>query len=133
MRALVAEDDPGVRRLITALLEVEGWEVRTATDGQEAVDLARAWRPDAVVIDVMMPNKDGLEAVRELRAGPGGADCAVVMVSGRTGARDVALAIDAGCDDYVAKPFDSMDLSARAKAALRWRAADGPSDTETVA
>lgn len=125
MRALVAEDDPGVRRLIAALLELDGWDVRTAADGQEAVDMARDWHPDAVVIDMMMPNKDGLEAMREIRAEPGGEDCAVVVVSARTGARDVAQAIDAGCDDYVAKPFDPMDLSARARAAMRWRGVEG--------
>jgi two-component system OmpR family response regulator len=125
MRALVAEDDPGVRRLVAALLELDGWDVRTAVDGQEAVDMARDWHPDAIVIDMTMPNKDGLAAMREIRAEPGGEDCAVVVVSARTGASDVARAIDAGCDDYVAKPFDPMDLSARARAALRWRGVEG--------
>jgi DNA-binding response OmpR family regulator len=118
LRALVAEDDPGIRRLIAAMLELDGWDVREAGDGAEAVAIAGDWHPDAVVIDVMMPTMDGLTAVRELRDAPGGDEVAVVMVSAKPGAEDAAR--DAGSDDFLAKPFDPDELSARAKAALRW-------------
>jgi DNA-binding response OmpR family regulator len=118
MKALVAEDDPGIRRLIAGMLEMDGWDVREAADGEEAVAIAEDWHPDAVVIDVMMPNKDGLTAVREIREMAGGEDVGVVVVSAKAAAEDDA--IDAGSDDFVSKPFDPDDLSARAKAAMRW-------------
>ena len=118
LRALVAEDDPGIRRLIAGLLELDGWDVRVAADGDEAVAIADEWHPDAVVIDVMMPGKDGLTAVREMRLQPGGDDVAVVVVSAKAGVEDDAFA--AGSDDFIAKPFEPEDLSARARAALRW-------------
>lgn len=118
LRALVAEDDPGVRRLIVALLEMDGWEVREARDGIEAVAIAEHWHPDALVIDVMMPGKDGLTAMCEIRQHPDAARCAVVVVSAADGIEQDAF--DAGADDFVAKPFEPADLSARARAALRW-------------
>jgi two-component system response regulator MprA len=117
LRALVAEDDPGVRHLIVAMLELDGWDVREAADGDEAVAIAEDWHPDAVLIDVMMPGKDGISAVRELRAD--GDRSAVVVVSAKANVE--AEARDAGADDFVAKPFDPHDLSARARAAVRWR------------
>ena len=116
LRALVAEDDPGVRRLIASLLEMDGWEVREAADGDEAVAMAEDWHPDAVVIDVMMPGRDGLDALRQLRDDE--EDCAVVVVSGKPDTEQDAM--DAGADDFVSKPFDPEDLSARTRAALRW-------------
>lgn len=122
LRALVAEDDPGIRRLIAAMLELDGWQVREAADGAEAVAIAEHWHPDAVVIDVMMPNKDGLTAIREIRRQPGGDKCAVLVVSAKQGVEDDALA--AGSDTFLSKPFDPEKLSARAKAVLRWHRAD---------
>jgi DNA-binding response OmpR family regulator len=118
LKALVAEDDPGVRRLIAGLLEMDGWEVREAADGDEAVAIAEDWHPDALVIDVMMPGKDGLTALRELRAD--GDESAVVVVSAKAGVQDEAM--EAGADDFLAKPFDPDELSAKTRAALRWRA-----------
>lgn len=125
LRALVAEDDPGIRRLIAGMLELDGWEVRTAVDGEEAVEMAAEWHPDAVVIDVMMPNKDGITALREIREQPGGEDVGVVVVSAKAAAEDEAR--EAGSDDFVSKPFDPDDLSARAKAAARWHQQTGVS------
>jgi two-component system OmpR family response regulator len=119
LRALVAEDDPGVRRLIASILELDGWDVREAADGDEAVAMAESWHPDAVVIDVMMPGRDGLSAVRHMRDDE--EDCAVVVVSAKPGVEQDAM--DAGADDFVSKPFDPEDLSARTRAALRWHGA----------
>lgn len=118
LRALVAEDDPGIRRLIAGMLEMDGWDVREAADGDEAVAIAGDWHPDAVVIDVMMPGTDGLSALRQIRGDEGGEDTAFVVVSAKSEAEQEAR--DAGADDFVAKPFDPDDLSARARAALRW-------------
>ncbi len=117
LKALVAEDDPGIRRLIAGMLELDGWEVREAANGDEAVAIAGDWHPDALVIDVMMPGKDGLTAMRELRAD--GDDSAMVVVSAKHGIEDDAR--DAGADDFVSKPFDPDELSAKTRAALRWR------------
>ena len=109
MKALVAEDDPGIRRLIAGMLEMDGWDVREAADGEEAVAIAEDWHPDAVVIDVMMPNKDGITAVREIREMEGGGDVGVVVVSAKAAAEGAAM--EAGSDDFVAKPFDPDELS----------------------
>lgn len=117
LRALVAEDDPGIRRLIVGMLELDGYEVREAADGDEALAIAGDWHPDALVIDVMMPGTDGLTAVRQLREG--GDESAVVVMSAKDGIEDEAR--EAGADDFVAKPFELADLSARTRAALRWR------------
>lgn len=121
LRALVAEDDPGIRRLIAGMLELDGWEVREAEDGAEAVALAEGWHPDALVMDVMMPNVDGITATEEIRRQPGNDDCVVIVVSAEPAAEERARAI--GSDDFVAKPFDPDDLSARTRAALRWHGA----------
>lgn len=118
LRALVAEDDPGIRRLIAGMLELDGWDVREATDGAEAVAMAEDWHPDALVMDVMMPNVDGITATEAIRRQPGNDDCAVIVVSAEPAAEARARSI--GSDDFVAKPFDPDDLSARTRAALRW-------------
>lgn len=118
LRALVADDDVGLRRLLAAVLEQDGWEVHCASDGDEAVALAAEYRPDAVVLDVLMPNTDGLSALRKLRAARSGRDCAVVIVSAldEPGARREAQA--AGCDDYLVKPFSPDELADRVNRAL---------------
>ena len=126
LRALVAEDDPGIRRLIAGLLELDGWEVREAADGEEAVAMAADWHPDALVMDVMMPNKDGITATEEIRRQAGNDDCAVIVVSAEPAAE--ARARDIGSDDFVSKPFDPDDLTARARAALRWHGAGRHAD-----
>lgn len=118
LRALVAEDDPAIRRLIACMLELDGWDVREAVDGAEAVAMAEDWHPDALVMDVMMPNIDGITATQEIRRQPGNADCAVVVVSAEPAAESRAR--DIGSDDFVAKPFDPDELSARTRAAVRW-------------
>ena len=122
LKALVAEDDPGIRRLIAELLEMDGWEVRQAADGDQAVAIAEDWLPDAVVIDVMMPVKDGLTAVREIRSMEGGDGVGVVVVSAKAGAEQEAR--DAGTDEFLAKPFDHDELPAKTRAALRWHRAE---------
>ncbi len=135
LRALVAEDDPGIRRLIAGMLELDGWEVCEAEDGAQAVELAEDWHPDAIVMDVMMPNKDGITASQEIRAQAGNDDCAVIVVSAEPAAEARARAT--GADDFVQKPFDPDDLSARARAALRWHQSDprpelaGPAEQAT--
>jgi two-component system, OmpR family, response regulator len=113
LRALVADDDLGMRRLLAAVLELDGWDVQCASDGEEALALAAEYRPDAVLLDVMMPNSDGLTALRRLRETDGGRECAVMIVSGLGEPETQQQAIDAGCDDYLVKPVAVDEVSAR--------------------
>ena len=109
----MADDDVGMRRLLAAVLELDGWDVQCASDGDEALALAAEYRPDAVLLDVMMPNADGLTALWRLRESDGGRECAVVMVSAVDDRETQRRAIDAGCDDYLVKPVSADELSAR--------------------
>lgn len=107
-RILVADDHNDSRDAIRALLEAFGFEVLTARDGREAVDVARAEAPDLVLMDVMMPGVDGLQAIRLLRQGPGTRNTPIIAC---TAMADAELRVrSAGADDYVGKPFDTKNL-----------------------
>ncbi|MEO7556570.1 MAG: response regulator [Acidimicrobiales bacterium] len=112
-RALVADDDEGIRRLLTAVLELDGWEVHVAGDGDEAVAVTERVHPDAVLLDVMMPNSDGLTALRRIRANAANRDVAIVMVSALGEGTSVAEAAEAGADDYLVKPIAVSDVASR--------------------
>ncbi len=109
-RVLVADDDPVVRSIVVMNLEDEGYQVIEAADGDEAVWLARRAIPDLVVLDVMMPGLDGLDVLSILREHPNTADIPVVLVTARTGDRDILDGWKAGAAYYVTKPFDIEDL-----------------------
>ncbi len=117
MRILVADDDPAVRESLRRSLAFNGYDVVTAVDGQEALDLIAADRPDAVVLDLMMPRLDGLQACRTLRSE--GDDLPVLMLTARDGVADRVAGLDAGADDYLPKPFALEELLARLRALLR--------------
>ncbi len=113
VRVLVVDDDEVIRRLIALNLELEGYEVHTAADGAEALEVARAVRPQVMTLDVMMPRMDGLTAAAALRADPLTAGIKVCIVSARAQEADRQRAQSApGVDAYVAKPFDPEDLLA---------------------
>lgn len=109
-RALIVDDDPMIVKLQSMILAKAGYEVDTAANGQEGLDRAVASAPDVVLLDVMMPDLDGLEVTRRLRSDPRTAAIPVVLVSARTGSEDVAAGRAAGATDYVKKPFDPDDL-----------------------
>ena len=113
---LLVEDDASVREVTQVGLQRAGFTVLTARDGNEGLDLFRSRRPDAVVLDVMLPGKDGLEVCRAIRR-----DSAVpvVMLTALSGTIDVVVGLEAGADDYVTKPFGMNELLARLRAALR--------------
>src|SRR2546421_596888 len=109
---LVADDHGDVRLLLALTLELEGYEVTTAADGGDAVAQARATRPSAIVLDVMMPRVDGLTALRALRESESTADIPVLLLSGKAAAADIEAGLRAGAADYLVKPFDPDDVIA---------------------
>jgi CheY-like chemotaxis protein len=109
---LVADDEPDIVRLIAVTLERAGHEVVTAADGFEAVQTAVERRPDAVLLDVMMPRMDGLTALRQLREGPVTQHIPVVLVSAKSESIDIDIGMKAGAAAYISKPFKPADLAA---------------------
>jgi two-component system KDP operon response regulator KdpE len=115
-RVLIVEDEPALLRALRIGLRAHGYEVATAVSGQDALDQAHRRPPDAVLLDLGLPDRDGTAVIRELR---GWSAAAVIVLSGRTGVHDKIGALDAGADDYVTKPFSMEELLARLRAGLR--------------
>jgi DNA-binding response OmpR family regulator len=105
-RVLVVDDDETIRALITVNLELEGFDVAHADDGQACLDLVGSLRPHVIVLDVAMPFLDGLSAVTQLRGNPATSGIKIVMVSARAQQADVRRGLEAGVDVYLTKPFD---------------------------
>ena len=125
---LIAEDDADIRALLRLYLESEGFAVREAADGKTALDLALRESPDAALLDVMMPGMDGFQLTRALRRT---SDIPVLILSAKSQDNDKILGLNLGADDYIAKPFNPMEVVARLKAQLR-RAGGGPRTLLTV-
>ena len=106
LRALVVDDDPPIRHMLRTVLELEGWEVLDAEDGAQALALARAERPHGVVLDVMMPGKDGFDVLAELRQTEHGRQMAIVMLTAKSRPSDILRGTRLGADLYLTKPFD---------------------------
>jgi two-component system response regulator MprA len=117
MRILVVDDEPALRESVARSLRFEGFSVSTAADGVEALDQLHRVRPDAVVLDVMMPRLDGLETCRRMRER--GDRTPVLVLTARDAIRDRVAGLDAGADDYLVKPFAYEELLARLRALLR--------------
>jgi len=116
MKILIADDDPQILRALKVTLRARGYEIITADDGAEALELAAAQHPDLVMLDLGMPGFDGLEVIQGLR---GWTQVPILVVSGRTDAADKVDALDAGADDYVTKPFAIDEILARIRALTR--------------
>jgi two-component system, OmpR family, KDP operon response regulator KdpE len=115
-RILVVDDEPQIRRALVINLRARGYEVDVADSGERALELAARHHPDAVVLDLGLPGIDGVEVIRGLR---GWSQVPIVVLSVRDQEADKVAALDAGADDYVAKPFGMDELLARLRAALR--------------
>jgi CheY-like chemotaxis protein len=102
---LVADDDPDILSIVSMSLETQGYTVHKATNGREAVDLAREHHPDLILMDMMMPVVSGYEAVGELKADASTKDIVIVGLSAKAMATDMERATDAGIDGYITKPF----------------------------
>ncbi|MFB7218298.1 response regulator transcription factor [Streptomyces sp. NPDC002596] len=129
-RILVAEDDVKQARLIRIYLEREGNEVQIVADGRSAVDRARSSRPDLIVLDVMMPNVDGLDVCRILRAE---SQVPILLLTARATEEDMLLGLDLGADDYMTKPYSPRELTARVRALLRRAKAAGRTESAVLA
>lgn len=115
-KILVVDDAPQVRRVLKTTLTAEGYTIFEARNGSEALESFRAGAPDIILLDVNMPVMDGLETCREIRRT---SDVPIIMLTVRDAERDKVLALDAGADDYVVKPFGMQELLARIRVALR--------------
>lgn len=113
----VIEDEELIRKSLVMNLELEGFKVITAPDGEEGVTLISQQKPDLIIMDVMMPRKDGLQACREIRVA--GISTPLILLTARSTEVDKVLGLDLGADDYLAKPFGMLELIARVKALLR--------------
>ncbi len=118
-RILIVDDDPDILQFVRMNLELEGFTVQTADGGQEALETARNTPPDLVLLDIMMPEMDGLTVLRRLRTMPATMNVAVILLTAKALAEDRVKGLDLGADDYVTKPFDLEELVARVKTVLR--------------
>jgi len=115
-KILVIDDEPSIINLVSAYLKPEGYEVYTAADGNAGLKAARAFKPDLIILDLMLPGIDGIEVLSRLRRE---SDVYVIMLTARTDETDKIVGLSVGADDYVTKPFSPRELVARVKAALR--------------
>ena len=115
-QVLVVDDEPHIRTVLRGYLEAAGFAVAEAADGESAVDQVRRQPPDLVLLDIMLPGIDGLEALRQLRTF---SDVYVILVTARTEEIDKLVGLGVGADDYITKPFSPREVAARVKAVLR--------------
>jgi len=123
-RILVVDDEATITELVATALGYEGFEVQTAGSGRQALERAATWRPDLIVLDVMMPDLDGFEVMRRLRADR--VDTSVVFLTARDATEDKIGGLTLGGDDYVTKPFSIGELVARVRAVLRRTGREAP-------
>jgi class 3 adenylate cyclase len=121
-RILIADDNPENVDIFQKRLAVHGYEILTASDGEDALAIARAKQPDLILLDVMMPKMDGIDVCRHLKADPSVPFIPIIMITAKTGSRDVVAGLEAGADEYLPKPVDHAALVARVKSMLRIKA-----------
>jgi len=120
-RVLIAEDDPQSAELLEAYLSGTGYEIKTAADGQEALQKVQEWHPDLILLDVMMPRISGFQVCKQVRADPKTRTIAILMITALDQPSDVDRAVDAGTDDFLTKPINKAELLRRIRALLESR------------
>ena len=118
-RVLVVDDDPDILQFVEVNLKVEGYDTEAAESGRRALEAAKDAPPDLVLLDVMMPEMDGLTVLRRLRSAPATANVPVILLTAKALAEDRVRGLDLGADDYITKPFDVEELMARVRSVLR--------------
>jgi len=129
-RVLIADDNAQNAELLDAHLDGTGFETKIASNGEETLAAVKAWSPDVVLLDVMMPKLSGFEVCKRLKADPATANTAVLMVTALDQPTDVARAIDAGTDDFLTKPIHKAELVLRVKALVE--AKTEPTDVDRM-
>jgi two-component system, OmpR family, alkaline phosphatase synthesis response regulator PhoP len=124
-RILITEDNPQGAELLEAFLAETAHETRIAANGEEALQAIAEWKPDVVLLDVMMPKLSGFEVCRAIRANPATRDIGVLMVTALDQPADIDRAVDVGTDDLLTKPIHKAELLLRVRALLKSRAAEG--------
>ncbi|AWB87851.1 DNA-binding response regulator [Mycetocola zhujimingii] len=130
IRVLVVDDENSLTDLLKMALRYEGWEIRTADTGRKALDVAREFRPDAIVLDIMLPDIDGLSVLHRLRQQ--GDDVPVLFLTAKDALDDRIAGLTAGGDDYVTKPFSLEELVARLRALIRRSTLTGVTDGPVI-
>lgn len=128
-KILVVDDEMTLLNTVRAYLEQEGYNVQTATNGRSALRIFREFQPNLVILDIMLPEIDGLEVLRQLRQS---SDVFVIMLTAKADEADKVIGLGLGADDYVTKPFSPRELVARIKAALRRLGSGGSTPKEMV-
>lgn len=126
-RVLVVDDDAALAEMLSIVLRQEGFDSRTVLRGDEAVEAYRDYRPDVVLLDVMLPGRDGIDVCKELRAESG---VPIVMLTAKGDTVDVVVGLESGADDYVVKPFKPKELIARIRARVRRKEGEQPQDQQ---
>ncbi len=128
-KILIADDDNNICDLLKMYLENEGYEIVVANDGAKAISAFKIYEPDLVLLDIMMPRKDGWQVCREIREV---SSKPIIMVTAKTEVFDKVLGLELGADDFITKPFDMKEVSARVKAVLRRCSGHDDDDSEVV-
>ena len=129
-KVLIVDDEPQITRVLRTALSTQGYSLRVASNGVEGMEAVHDWRPDLVITDLAMPQMDGVELCRSIRAV---SEVPILILSVRNQDRTKIEALDAGADDYVTKPFSIQELQARVRAQLRRRFASQPEAQQVIA
>ena len=120
-RILIADDNPQGVELLEAYLGENEYAIRTAADGEETLEVVKQWRPDLILLDIMMPKLSGFEVCKRLRADPATRETAVLMVTALDQPSDIDRAVDAGTNDFLTKPINKSELLLRVRSLLKTR------------
>jgi DNA-binding response OmpR family regulator len=121
-RILIADDNAPNADLLEAHLDGSGYETKIVSNGEDTLAAARSWKPDLILLDVMMPKLSGFEVCRRLRTDPATRDISVLMVTALDQANDIEMAVESGTDDFITKPINKTELLLRVRAMLESRA-----------